>query len=99
MPIRYEQDLHQIERDVVTMGSHANEMVRLAVRSAIERDTVLAKNVVAMDDALDQMELDTTEHIVTTLLREAPVAALAGSRRKAITIAFGRLAAMRAAGM
>jgi len=33
------------------------------------------------------------------VLREAPVAALAGSRRKAITIAFGRLAAMRAAGM
>jgi len=74
MPIRYEQELHQIERDVVTMGSHANEMVRLAVRSAIERDTVLASNVVAMDDILDRMELATTEHIVTTLLREAPVA-------------------------
>lgn len=74
MPIRYQQEMHQIERDVVTMGSHANEMVRLAVRSAIERDTVLAKSVVAMDDDLDQMELAATEHIVTTLLREAPVA-------------------------
>jgi phosphate transport system protein len=74
MPIRYQQELHQIERDVVTMGSHAGEMVRLAVRSAIERDAVLAHSVVAMDDALDRMELATTEHIVTTILRESPVA-------------------------
>ena len=33
------------------------------------------------------------------VLREAPVVALAGARRKALTIAFGRLAAMRAAGV
>ena len=33
------------------------------------------------------------------VLREAPVAALAGARRKALTIAFGRLAALRAAGI
>jgi hypothetical protein len=32
------------------------------------------------------------------LLREPPVAALAGARRKALTIAFGRLAALRAGG-
>lgn len=32
------------------------------------------------------------------VLREAPVVPLAGARRKALTIAFGRLAAMRAAG-
>ena len=33
------------------------------------------------------------------ILREAPVAALAGARRKALTLAFARLAAMRAAGV
>lgn len=33
------------------------------------------------------------------ILREAPVAALAGARRKALTIAFARLAALRAAGV
>lgn len=33
------------------------------------------------------------------ILREAPVAGLAGARRKALTLAFGRLAAMRAAGV
>ncbi|HSV04783.1 MAG TPA: DNA repair putative endonuclease MmcB [Phenylobacterium sp.] len=33
------------------------------------------------------------------ILREAPVAALAGARRKALTIAFGRLAALRAEGV
>ena len=33
------------------------------------------------------------------VLREAPVTPLAGARRKALTIAFGRLAAMRAAGV
>jgi hypothetical protein len=32
------------------------------------------------------------------ILREAPVAALAGARRKALTLAFARLAALRAAG-
>lgn len=33
------------------------------------------------------------------ILREAPVEALAGARRKALTLAFARLAAMRAAGV
>jgi hypothetical protein len=33
------------------------------------------------------------------ILREAPVAPLAGARRKALTVAFGRLAALRAAGV
>lgn len=33
------------------------------------------------------------------ILRESPVAPLAGARRKALTLAFGRLAAMRAAGV
>lgn len=33
------------------------------------------------------------------ILREAPVAALAGARRKALTIAFARLAALRAGGV
>ena len=72
MPLRYEQELYQIERDVVTMGNLASEMVRLAVRSAIERDVVLAHQVVGMDDDLDQQdELAATEHIVTTILRES----------------------------
>jgi hypothetical protein len=33
------------------------------------------------------------------VLREAPVEPLAGARRKALTLAFGRLAALRAAGV
>jgi hypothetical protein len=33
------------------------------------------------------------------VLREAPVQPLAGARRKALTLAFGRLAALRAAGV
>jgi len=33
------------------------------------------------------------------ILREAPVAALAGARRKALTLAFARLAALRAGGV
>lgn len=33
------------------------------------------------------------------ILREAPVVALAGARRKALTLAFGRLAALRASGV
>ena len=33
------------------------------------------------------------------VLREAPLASLAPARRKALTIAFGRMAAMRAAGV
>ena len=33
------------------------------------------------------------------VLREAPVTPLAGARRKALTLAFGRLAALRAAGV
>jgi hypothetical protein len=33
------------------------------------------------------------------IVREAPVAALSGARRKALTLAFARLAALRAAGL
>ena len=61
MRIRYELELSEIERDVVAMGAQAGEMVRLAVRSAIDRDSVLATQVVAMDDDLDRRELSATE--------------------------------------
>jgi phosphate transport system protein len=73
MRIRYELELSEIERDVVAMGSQAGEMVRLAVRAAIDRDSVLAAQVVQMDDDLDRRELSATEHVVTMILREAPV--------------------------
>ena len=73
MRIRYELELSEIERDVVAMGTQAGEMVRLAVRAAIDRDPVLAAQVVAMDDELDSRELAANEHVVTMILREAPV--------------------------
>ena len=72
-----------------------------ALESARERANALRRGAVRERIGHDRAPRPLLQPVVAdgfggAVVREAPVSALAGARRKALTIAFGRLAALRA---
>lgn len=69
----YEAELQALSTNVTHMAVLATGMVRDAVRALLERDPSLGRSVIAADDRLDALEVD-TDHLATTLLvRRSPV--------------------------
>jgi len=70
---QYQAELDALHDAVVAMGHHALAMVRDAARAVLDGDQELARSVIARDDALDRMEVDTDARSVALLARRAPV--------------------------
>ena len=69
----YSQEMTHLKESLLAMASHAESAVARAVRSLVERDEALARQVQADDNILDQYEIeidDTALH----LLAKAPLA-------------------------
>jgi phosphate transport system protein len=70
----YDERLEEIRSDILRMGAVAGDMVRLAVEATVNGDIELARQVVAMDDEVDNLEVSTINKTVLTFAMEAPVA-------------------------
>lgn len=73
MQPQLEKDLNQLKETLLTMASHAEAVVRDAVKALVERDDDLARAVKVKDDTIDQLEKDVDEAAVR-LLAKAPLA-------------------------
>lgn len=67
-----EADLDRIRTHFLQMCVRAESMVRLAVRSVIERDAYLGRSVVAADKELDELEIKIDEMCLSTLGERQP---------------------------
>ena len=56
------------------MGAISAEMVRLATEATINGDIELARQVMGMDDEIDEMDRSTLQMSMITLMQQAPVA-------------------------
>ncbi len=81
---QYEQELDEIHTALLKMGNRAEGMVRDAARALLERDLSLARQVIAVDQDLDKMEVETDAMCVRLLARRAPV----GSDLRLVTCAL-----------
>lgn len=74
MPLRspLEADLDAIRTHFLQMCVRAESMIRLAVRSVMERDAYLGRSVVAADKELDELELRIDEMCLATLAARHP---------------------------
>ncbi|MEM8549784.1 MAG: phosphate signaling complex protein PhoU [Verrucomicrobiota bacterium] len=70
----YQSELKQISQNLVLMGEKAIEVVRLAVKSLIEKDTSIADEVVKMDDRIDELELAIDSEAIRYISLRSPVA-------------------------
>lgn len=69
----FTEELAKLKEMLLAMASHAESAVARAMRSLVERDDELARQVIADDNILDQFELD-VDDIAIHLLTKAPLA-------------------------
>jgi len=73
MTIHFENELAGLKQKLLTMASHAERAVNKAIEALVERDDELARNVMADDVIVDQLEVEIDE-LAIQLLSKAPLA-------------------------
>ncbi|RMG46752.1 MAG: phosphate transport system regulatory protein PhoU [Acidobacteria bacterium] len=71
---RLDEELNALRDKVMLLGAAAEDAVRKAMASLIERDSDLAREVLAEDDVIDQMELEIDELTIDILALHTPAA-------------------------
>ena len=70
----YERQLRLVKDRLLVMSNRAEEAIRDAMRSLVERSPSLAREVIEGDDDIDRMELEIDDLCLQTLALEQPVA-------------------------
>jgi phosphate transport system protein len=71
----FDERLTELKAMIVEMGAKAERMLGQAVSAVVRGDEALAREVIAEDDRLDEMELEVQSTAIVLMAREAPVAA------------------------
>jgi len=69
----YAEEMEQLKASLLSMASHAESAVARSIRALVERDDALARQVVADDNVIDQLEIE-IDDIAIHLLAKAPLA-------------------------
>ncbi|HEY8945632.1 MAG TPA: phosphate signaling complex protein PhoU [Polyangiaceae bacterium] len=70
----FESELERLRERVLLMGARVEEMMRHAMRAFSDQNTRLARDVIASDYLVDQLELEIDEACLQILARRQPVA-------------------------
>ncbi len=70
----FQKELDSLRSTLIRMASQVEEALRLAMRSILSRDKELAGRVIAGDDRINQLELETDYTIIDLLALQQPVA-------------------------
>jgi phosphate transport system protein len=80
----YEEELRKLRENLLMMGAKVEEMIASSMRALVERDTLLAREMIEFDHQINRLELETDEACLRILARRQPVA----SDLRFITIAL-----------
>lgn len=72
--VEFNKDMQSLHQEIIRMGAMVEQAISHAVSAVIEMDTEKAKNVIAGDDAIDEMERVINRHCVEIIARQQPVA-------------------------
>ena len=70
----YEGELQQVRDHILLMGAKVEEMIAKSIRALVERDSELARAMIAFDDQIDHLEVETDDLCLRILARRQPVA-------------------------
>lgn len=70
----YESELQQVRDHILLMGAKVEEMITKSMRALAERDSELARAMIAFDDQIDHLEVESDELCLRILARRQPVA-------------------------
>lgn len=74
MERHFDQDLNRLKETLLTMGSHAEKAVSQSVKSLMDRNDSLARQVKEDDTVLDHYEVEVDEMAIRLLALQGPVA-------------------------
>ncbi len=70
----YEGELTKLREQLLTMGARVEDMIAGATRALTERDSALAAQMIALDDEINRLEVETDELCLVILAKRQPVA-------------------------
>jgi len=74
MRSRFDEQLAQLNNMLIEMGALIERAIRMSTKALIEQDVELAKEVIDLDQDVDQKEKDIEAFCLTLLLQQQPVA-------------------------
>ncbi len=74
MPAKLKKEIDKLKDQILKLGAEVESSVRLAVKSVLERDSSLAKNVIEHDSEIDRIEVEIEEECLKVLALHQPVA-------------------------
>jgi phosphate transport system protein len=72
--INFHEELEEAERGLLSEGAVVREQLSKVIEAVAQRDEDLARDVIASDDDVDKIYLDTDARILNLLALQAPVA-------------------------
>jgi phosphate transport system protein len=70
----FHEHMHELQNEVLRMGSKAGEAVDLAIQALYEQDSNLANEVMEGDDEIDQLNVTIETSAIALIARQCPVA-------------------------
>lgn len=70
----FEDEQHELQQQLLHLGGLAESMLRNSVESVLQRDEVMAREVIARDDEADAMENQIEEFCIELIARNRPAA-------------------------
>jgi phosphate transport system protein len=74
MTMQLKKEIDKLKQQILKLGAEVELSVRMAVKSLMERDSDLAKKVIAKDSEIDGLEVEIEEECLKTLALHQPVA-------------------------
>jgi phosphate transport system protein len=70
----FDTEIEKLKELLLRMGALVEEQINFSIRALLERDSVLAQQVIDKDSAIDQMELEIDQHTIELIAMMQPAA-------------------------
>ncbi len=74
MQRHFDEELEGLHKEILKIGAFVQEAIYKSIESLKNRDKAQAKEVIASDDRIDQLELAIDEHCIDLIARHQPMA-------------------------
>jgi phosphate transport system protein len=72
--LEFQKELASLHQEIIRMGAAAEGAINNAMTALVELDAAKAREVIAGDDAIDEMERTIDQHCIAIIARQQPVA-------------------------
>ena len=70
----FDRDIEEIKDMLLRMGAMVEDAIQQSIRALLEGDLVIAEQVIANDDRIDQMEIQIDQHVIELIAKMQPAA-------------------------